>query len=990
MNTRYKGFDVVEEGFLKEYETYGTLLRHKKTGLEIYHLFTEHDRESLFAYTFATPSTDSTGVAHILEHSVFSGSQQFPQRDPFIEIIKNSVSSYLNAFTSIDHTTYPAASPLKKDFFSLFKVYTDAIFFPLLSKETFMQEGIRVEFDESGELRFDGVVYNEMLGANSSQERIVMKESIFSLFPNSCYSHNSGGEPVEIPQLTWEKLKDFHAKWYRPDNCKLLVYGNISLDEILGAVETNLLSRIPDFIGSDQVGRQVQEILSAGDRVTEPKTLYKSAPLDEGSSESSKSTIVVNWAITPIEDCESTMILNILTEYLLGHPGAPLYRKIRESGLGSDLSGVSGMDPDGRELVFTVGVEGSDPTHIEEFEKLLFDELKSMVQNGLDPLVLDGAIRKCEFHQKERKGGIPQGLRMQFRAIRGWLRGLSPTHTLLIEENSQQVIQSIHNTPRYMERWIEKYLIENRSRTTLVVTPSKEHSQSIEQQIQEKLQQIKSALTPELKESLKQEQDAFYQAIQDSHSDEPLAIDMLTKEDIDEPLSDPLQTSYTTNGVQIEYQEIPSQDIVYLSMYSNIAHLTVEELQFLPLFIRLFTTVPLPGKGYEEVSQQLAHLTGSCYSSCILRSVGTGESCRGYWYLRTKLLEADLEESLALFRDLLTKGEVNNRSRIRLVIQEIIQELVTDIVPSGHSFGLKRASSSLSLSLGWDERWDGVTLLETLQAIPLDDDQEIDKLGEIFLKTLKKISVPSKYFVSVGSDYQEGVVSQLIGFSEALGKPEKDTPFEVEPFTEEYPLHDHFSKIDGHSVSYETLTIPGQSSYSSLVVPSCGYSDLGASLTVLGHILSFGHLWKSVRIEGGAYGVGAMQQNSDRIFSFYSYRDPNPLQSVETFLQSGAIAQQVDQETLDATIIRILGSLLKPKVPSEQNSAGATRWVFDITRDQREREITAIRNVTIESVIEAGKFLETQLPLAQVSLCTNQRYVEDHSELKNTIHQLSL
>ncbi len=990
MNKLYEDFDLLEEGLLKEYETYGTLIRHKKTGLEIYHLFTEHDRESLFAYTFATPSTDSTGVAHILEHSVFSGSQQFPQRDPFIEIIKNSVSSYLNAFTSIDHTTYPAASPLKKDFFSLFKVYTDALFFPLLSKETFMQEGIRMEFDESGSLRFDGVVYNEMLGANSSQERIVMRESIFSLFPNSCYAHDSGGDPLEIPQLTWEQLKAFHAKWYRPDNCKLLIYGNISLEEALEAVHTNLLSRIPDFVGSNEVGQEVQKILSSGDAVTEPKIIHTSAPLEEGSSEGQRSTIAMNWAITPIADCESTMILNILTEYLLGHPGAPLYRKIRESGLGSDLSGVSGMDPDERELIFTVGVEGSDPAHIEAFENLIFDEFQNMVNHGLDPLVLDGAIRKCEFHQKERKGGIPQGLRMQFRAIRGWLRGLSPTHTLLIEENSQRVIKAIHDTPRYMEQWIEKYLIKNQRRTTLVVTPSKEHSESIEQAIQKSLHKIESSLSTEDRAALKKEQDAFYQAIQDPSSDEPLAIDMLTKDDINEPLIDPPQTSYTAGKVQIEYQEIPSQDIVYLTMYSNIAHLTMEELKLLPLFIRLFTTVPLPGRGYEEVSQQLAHLTGSCYSSCLLRSVGTQVSCKGYWYLRTKLLAADLQESLSLFRDLLTKGEVHNRSRIRLVIQEIIQELVTDIVPSGHSFGLKRASSALSLNLGWDERWDGVTLLETLQALSLDDDQEIDRLGSIFLSTLHKVSTPGRYFVSAGSDYRDQVVSQLQEFATTLGEPEDDAVFTVEPFTKEHSFHNKFTRISDDSSFYETVTIPGQSSYSSLVIPSCGYGDLGASLSVLGHILSFGALWKSVRIEGGAYGVGAMQQNSDRIFSFYSYRDPNPLQSVQTFLRSGAIGKQVDQETLDTTIIRILGTLLKPKVPGEQNSAGATRWAFGITKEQRESEIAAIRSVTVESLIEAGRFLEKQLPLARVSIFTTQRYVEDHKELENTIHPLSL
>lgn len=979
MNNRYT---IQEEGFLKEYQSYGTLIKDSISGLELYHVETKKDREFFFVYTFATPATDSSGVAHILEHSVFSGSQRYPQQDPFLELLKRSAASFLNAFTDLDHTSYPGASPIKKDFYSLFSVYTDAIFFPLLREETFMQEGVRVEEGADGTLRFDGVVFNEMLGATSSLGGITARGSVQSLLPNSCYSYNSGGDPLEIPNLTWQGLKDFHAKWYTPGNCKLMIYGDISLEEALAMVESELLDRLSaESIAQGVEQEELLTILNKRDAITQPEVVELTAPLDDSSPEG-RGIILLNWLTTPMRDRESLFILDVLTEYLLGNPGAPLYKAIIQSGLGKDIYHGSGMTPEYGDLIFSVGIEGTSKESREQAEHLILGELERLVQQGVDLELLDGAIRNCEFHRKERKGGMPQGLRMHFRAIRGWLRGYTPAVTMLIEEEASRVITKIRKNPSLLIGWIKRHLLENPQRTTLVVTPDKEHSPRIQQALSEKLRSLEKTLSAKEREEIRAKQENLHHSIQ-QNKDTPLAIELLSRSDIDAPPKDPPQEEQQFGSHRVSYVEVPSSDILYMTLYSDISTLTEEELRFLPLYSRLFTTSPLGDMSYDRVSQQIAHLMGSCYSSCDIHRFHKSESYRGYWYLRAKLLAHDLKESLSLINRLLGEVQINDHDAIKRVLQEVIQEVTQDMVSSGDSYATMRSGMNHSLLLQWEELWDGVSYLETLQSIQQESKEDLDRVGAILLGIRDKLHAPQRIFLSGSEGCKRAAYQEVHAFCKTLPSPLPEGEFTTAPLPsslrssfQPYIYEDSSLPLKERQIPLESIAIPGQTAYGGLVFPSQRGDIMGAALRVLGTMITAEDLWKRVRMEGGAYGVSGRQREDEGVFIFSSYRDPNPVQSLSVFLNLFKTMTPLQKDQVESTIVKLLGSLLKPRVPSEQHSLFAARWVYGITPELRAEQLQRYKQLSLGHILEAVELLKEQITKGRASVVGNMEYLQ--------------
>jgi Zn-dependent M16 (insulinase) family peptidase len=327
-------FKHISTDELDEYRGQGYLFEHIQSGCQIYHVLND-DEENLFSFNFRTPPADSSGVAHILEHSVLCGSKKFPVKDPFLSMMKGSVNTFLNAMTYPDKTLYPAASVLEKDYFNLMDVYGDAVFFPNLNEEVFRQEGHRLEWDDQGRLVRTGIVYNEMKGNYSSQEGIASEWCIRSLFPDNPYGVDSGGEPESIPSLSYEEFVDFHKAWYHPSNCKIFLYGNIPSEKILSFLDSR-------FLGEFQA-KKVDSFVPLQKSWTEPRILEKTWPLGEDDTGENKSTISLNWKIFAPDDPVRSLSMSILTEMLMGNAGAPLHKALLESGLGEDLSPVSGL-----------------------------------------------------------------------------------------------------------------------------------------------------------------------------------------------------------------------------------------------------------------------------------------------------------------------------------------------------------------------------------------------------------------------------------------------------------------------------------------------------------------------------------------------------------------------------------------------------------------------------------------------------------------------
>ncbi|TFG59266.1 MAG: peptidase M16, partial [Spirochaetales bacterium] len=463
------GFTLLQSSDIPEYRARGIWLTHNATGCQVYHLLAE-DEENFFSFCFKTPSFNNRGAAHIVEHAVLSGSENYPVKDPFIQLLKGSMHTFLNAMTYPDKTIYPAASTLAKDLFNVMAVYGDAVFFPLLRREVFWQEGHRIQLGPENRAGITGVVYNEMKGNYANHDSIAAEWSYRSLFPDTPYAFDAGGDPEVIPDLTYEEFLTFHRTYYHPSNCRIFLYGNIPTETYLTFLEERFLGvfgKIP--LSSDIPDQPAWKA---------PAVLEKTCHLGAEESPRGKTTITLNWLLGHAFEPSKALEMEIIAEILIGNPGAVLYKALVESGLGQDLSPVSGLDMHTRQMVFTIGLRGTDPEKQQDFENLVMETLRNLTDKGIPQEMLEGVLRRVEFQNREIKGGIPFGLRLCGRVLQGWMHNESPEKTLLFETYMEELKKKVSAAGRYLEGLIDSWLTANVHRTTVLVRPDPLHGQN--------------------------------------------------------------------------------------------------------------------------------------------------------------------------------------------------------------------------------------------------------------------------------------------------------------------------------------------------------------------------------------------------------------------------------------------------------------------------------------------------------------------------------
>ena len=464
------GFSILDVVDLSELKAIGIWAKHKKSGVEVFHVLNDDD-ENLFSFSFTTYPTDNTGLPHILEHSVLCGSERYPLKDAFIVLAQGSLQTFLNAMTFPDKTVYPASSTNEHDYFNLMSVYGDSVFRPLLPEWTFMQEGHRYEFaadadNPDGKLSITGVVYNEMKGAYSSQDSYAGLWSVKAILPDTPYAFESGGDPVEIPQLTYEDLKQFHKNRYAPANCRIFLAGNISTEKQLDFLNKEVFSTIDKGKACDEIHKVK--------KWKKPKTF--NIPYPAGSD--NKSTIFVSWLCCDATQVNESISLAALTEILLGHDGSPLTRVLIESGLGEDITPVSGLEGEIRETLFVAGLKGvkGDPQNMgEKIEALIMTELNRLAVEGIPPQEIEAALLAMEFSQREiRRSGGPFSLVWMRRSLRSWLHGSKPWESLLLKPMMEHIKNSLAENPKYFESLIQKYFLDNPHRALVILEPKED------------------------------------------------------------------------------------------------------------------------------------------------------------------------------------------------------------------------------------------------------------------------------------------------------------------------------------------------------------------------------------------------------------------------------------------------------------------------------------------------------------------------------------
>ena len=460
-----KAFDLVREETIPELNSVAKLYVHKRTRARLLSILNDDDNK-VFSINFRTTPKDSTGVPHILEHSVLAGSEKYPVKEPFVELLKGSLATFVNAFTSPDKTCYPIASQNVQDFYNLIDVYMDAVLNPLLSEHTFMQEGWHYEINDANEpLTYKGVVFNEMKGAYSSPEQVLGIRIFESLFPKHVYGVVAGGDPRDIPDLTYENFRKFWETYYHPSNAFIFFYGNDDPDTRLKLMEKYL---------KPYKKKKVKSVVPLAKPLKRPKKVEYFYDAGSDSDIEKKNYLVINWKLPDSSDPVLNFSLRILGHILIGTPASPLRKALMDSGLGEDLAGA-GMASHLRQFVFSAGLKGTRKRHAKKIEKLMFETLQSLVRDGIDRDMIASSMNTLEFHLRENNtGSFPVGIALMMRVLTTWMHDEDPFKLLAFEGPLNHIKQRLLADPRYFESLIQMYLLENVDRTTLRLTPDPE------------------------------------------------------------------------------------------------------------------------------------------------------------------------------------------------------------------------------------------------------------------------------------------------------------------------------------------------------------------------------------------------------------------------------------------------------------------------------------------------------------------------------------
>ena len=914
------GFEVKSISDLPDYKAHGVLLEHRRTGFQVYYADCG-DSEKFFSYTAYTPPADSKGIPHIIEHTVLSGSRKYPVKDPFMILVRNSCNTFLNALTGVDRTYFPAASTVEKDFADLFEVYTDAVFAPLLREETFMQEGIRIASE--GGLHFEGVVFSEMLGEMAEHEYVLSSAATKPLFGNSPYQYESGGDAREICRLTYGEYIEAWKKYYAPCNMSLFIYGDTDIEARLSLLDSGYLSVMDP-------GEKIPRI-GLSERWTAPRRYETVSSAEEGESDAS---VMVSWLLGDNAEPGESTLLSLIVDMLLGSPGCPLYKAIAESDLGRDLSTESGMSSSYRELSFSAGFSGADPEKADDIEAFVLSSLSRIADEGLDRKAVEAAIRRMEFSLREIPGGIPQGMRLFFQAEKGLTFGRDPSLFLSPSSVIKDIRRRWDENPRFFEDWIRSSLIENPHRLLAIVRKDSSHGRDIEKAISTVLDERKGEYSAEKEE-------AFIRFQESADTPEAVAsIPRLTRSDL--PRAFDRIHHEMRDGVVIA--PMVSGGVVYTDLVFDISDFTYDELDHANVLARLFSMCDAGDMPYDDVSTELRFVSGG-YAFYVESGAASDGEERAYFVCRLKSLPDLQWEGLDLFMKILFEGRISDESRIRAALTDIITDFSSSVVQSGQTYASSLAASSLSPSLYIGERLSGVTcwyrIADFLSAGP-------ESIAPALEAVRKKMLTRMRLMIHVTSD-QDLIDRAAETASLFLGRIPEGMPYGKT--VHEVPEMPRFM----------ARTLSSSVSFIGLCGHAPGIDDKESSaLRIFLSILSQTGLWTAIREKGGAYGTGAYLDHMERMFTFYSYRDPRLDATIED-LAAAAASLELTPERMEDAVIGVLSRDLRPMSPAVRSLVDIRRMLYRISDSDRERKQAEILALTADEAAEAGRRFLGQL-----------------------------
>lgn len=918
---------------------------HRATSARHFHFACE-DPNNAFMVAFPTLPTDSTGVAHMLEHTTLCGSRSFPVRDPFFMMLRRSLNTFMNAFTSGDSTAYPFATQNRKDFSNLLAVYLDAVFFPTLDVLDFAQEGWRLDFassDDDSELVFKGVVYNEMKGAMSAPSAQLWQRLHSTILSDTVYQFNSGGEPANIPDLSYEQLKAFHAKHYHPTHAIFMTYGSFAVDEHHDQFESSVLREFT---------HNPEEITCAlQPRFKAPKSVDDCYAVADASELERATHAVWGWLLGPSADVTTLLEAHLLSGLLLDHSGSPLRHYLETTELADAPSELCGLDDSGQELVLCCGVEGTECDHVDQLNREILEVLQQVADNSVDHSTLTGILDRMEMAQRDISGGgYPYGLQLMGRSLPGALYGTDPIALIDIDVALGELRKRVED-PSYASGLVRKLLVKNPHRVRVVMRPDAEKNARDHASEMARLADLLAHKSASELSDIRVASGAL-----EARQDEPQNAELLPKVTLaDVPRSLPELNADTAKvGASLAHHyNAATNGLLYLQLALDLPALDQAELSQFPLFCEYLTELGTRAEDYMRTQARRALVGNIGAYVAAHTSLDEINVINGRLVITAKGLERKCEGLIHNLFEVLDGVRFDESARLQDLLAQSRVDVEASITDRGHQLAMLGAARGLSPASHLDDLWEGpsnITFVQALDRSCQENRAAIDNLAQSFERIRTRIlSAPWRVLVVGEREAAVTAVSQL--------QSVRDLPIAGGGFLpcnvrQPKPLLD-CAWVTNTQVNFCARAYPAITE---------GHND-AAALSVLAKFLTDGYLHPAIREKGGAYGAGAQLDYDSATFRFFSYRDPRLSETLDDFARSlDWLDTANDAQRLEESILGVIRNLDTPRTP-----AGTAIHAFYNQLDGRSHEFQvkhrdAVLNTTYEDVCRvAQKYLGEQM-----------------------------
>jgi len=929
------GFRVTEQRAVPELQLHATRLRHLRTGADLLHV-RRPDPNNAFSINFRTTPRDSSGVPHILEHTVLCGSRRYPVRDPFFKMLNRSLATFMNAMTGSDFTMYPFATQNPTDFRNLMSVYLDAVFRPNLASLDFKQEGWRLEHsdptDPTTPIEFKGVVFNEMKGMYANSNYLFSVQLQQGLLPSHTYGVSSGGLPIDIPKLSWEQLKKFHEHHYHPSNARIFTYGDQDLRDHLAFINDNYLSHFTKIDPDTKVPDEA--------RWSEPRSEKIHCSVDPMANPAAADTVAVSYMLSSINDIFESFVLSVLGELLTSGPNAPFYKSLLEPQLGASFAPSTGYSGDTKNTYFSVGLQGTKPEDYEKVLETIESTFQEVAKEGFPKERVKAILHGIELSLKHQTPSFGIGLAMNLAPY--WNQDVNPVDYLEVNSAVDQLKKCLKEDPEFLQKKVTQYFIENKHKYTLTMSPKAGFEEDIKKQESELLANKIAELTEADKAKILE--DGKTLADKQSATEDLSCLPTLRVKDISrEVRRTALSEIQLADGVKVQICPVETNGVAYFNTVLNAQDVPDSLLPLIPLLSTVLTKMGAAELNFKEFDQQAELKTGGLGSSVHLTQDINSFRVEKGLMLSSYCLQKNFQNMLDLWEKVIVGVNMKDTERFKTLIKMLASDMTNQVIQSGHKYAMQASAATTGPYGAMREAWGGLTYVKQIKSIAdaeAEIEENLQKLSELAAHILSKEYM--RVALNVSPEHVDTSVEQLETFLKNVGGtplPYDFYPEEESKFTPKCLKTHHVFPCP---VNYASVSVGG--------VPYC-HEDAGP-LRVMGRLM-FPYLHREIREKGGAYGGGVSVSPGGPV-SFYSYRDPNSLQTFNAFqgaldwVMSGKFSERDVEEAK-------LGVFQGVDSPTGPGSRGLRQFLSHVTDDDFEKHRQSIIDTSSDDIVRAAR-----------------------------------